>query len=69
MFRALSEAEIREFREKLCKGLDLAHKNMLKEKSLHNQKVVIYSDGKIKTLSARYLYRKLYGKKASSSKP
>ncbi|MBO6004277.1 MAG: hypothetical protein J6W73_01575 [Verrucomicrobia bacterium] len=69
MFRTLSEAEIREFREKLCQGLDLAHKKMLKEKSLHNQKVVIYDNGKIKTLSARYLYRKLYGKKTSSPKP
>ena len=62
----LSEAEAREFREKICRGLDLAYKNMLKEKSMRNQKVVVSSEGKIKILSARYLYRKLYGEKKKS---
>lgn len=66
MYKTLSETEAKELRERICRGLDLAYKNMLKEKSIRNQKVIISSEGKIKVLSARYLYRKLYGKKKKS---
>lgn len=56
----MSQEEINELRERICYGLQKAEENMLKEKALHNDTVVTMSNGKIRELSARYLYHKLY---------
>ncbi len=41
----MSDKEIKEFIEKLDAGLKLAEKQMLQEKALHNETVVVYSEG------------------------
>ncbi|MBR3577986.1 MAG: hypothetical protein IKN98_04310 [Bacteroidales bacterium] len=44
----MSEKEFKEFQDKLDKGLLLAEKQMLEEKALHGQSVVVMNDdGKI----------------------
>ncbi len=56
----MSEEEINELRSRICYGLKKAEEEMLREKALHNETIVTYSNGKIRELSARYVYRKLY---------
>jgi len=56
----MSQEEINDLRERICFGLQKAEENMLKEKALHNDTIVTMQDGKIREMSARYLYRKLY---------
>ena len=56
----MSQEEINELRERICWGLQKAEENMLKEKALHNDTVVTMTNGKIREMSARYLYRKLF---------
>lgn len=58
----MSEEEAKELRSKICYGLALSDWRMLKEKSSRNEKVVTRRGGKIAVLSARYLYRQIYGK-------
>ncbi len=57
----MSEAEVEELKNKIDLGLSIARQRMLKEKAIRNLKIVISQNGKIKEVSARYLYRKLYG--------
>ena len=56
----MSQEEINELRERICYGLKVAEENMLREKAIHNDTVVTMSRGKIREMSARYLYKKLY---------
>ncbi len=56
----MSQEEINDLRERICFGLQKAEENMLKEKALRNDTVVTMTNGKIREMSARYLYRKLY---------
>ncbi|MBP3849386.1 MAG: ribosome recycling factor [Prevotella sp.] len=37
----MSNKEIREFNEKLCRGLEIAEKRMLQEKALRGQDVIV----------------------------
>ncbi|MBQ4432695.1 MAG: hypothetical protein IJP65_01860 [Bacteroidales bacterium] len=49
----MSEKELQEFQDKLDKGLLLAEKQMLEEKALHGQSVVVMNDeGKIDHIPA-----------------
>ena len=57
----MSEEEVKDLRAKLNYGLALAEWDMLKEKALHGEKVVTLSRGKVSQVSARYLFKKLYG--------
>ena len=57
----MSEEEVKEFRNKLCYGLALSDWRMLKEKSSKGEKIVTKRGGKVAVVSARYLYRELYG--------
>lgn len=57
----MSEEEAKELRSKICYGLALSDWRMLKEKSSKGEQVVTRREGKIAILSARYLYRELYG--------
>lgn len=57
----MSEEEAKELRSKICYGLALSDWRMLKEKSTRNEEIVIRHGGKIAILSARYLYKELYG--------
>ncbi|MBO7576777.1 MAG: hypothetical protein J6T03_04830 [Bacteroidales bacterium] len=57
----MSEDEITQIRTHVDYGLARAEWCMLKEKALRNDKVVTLSQGKPCAVSARYLYRKLYG--------
>lgn len=59
----MSEEEAKELRSKICYGLALSDWRMLKEKSSRNEKIVTRRGGKIAVLSARYLYREMYGNK------
>lgn len=52
----MSEKEVLEFQDLLDKGLELAEKKMLQEKALHNECVVVSSDGKdIRRIPARQI--------------
>lgn len=55
----MSQDEIRELRERICFGLKQAEVNMLREKAMRGDTVVAVSNGHIKELSAKYLYRKI----------
>lgn len=57
----MSEEEVNELRSKICYGLALSDWKMLKEKSSRNEKIVTRHEGKVAILSAKYLYRELYG--------
>ena len=39
------------FRDKLLKGLDLAYERMIAEKRKNQQKIVVWKDGKIVTIT------------------
>jgi hypothetical protein len=50
----MSNKEIKEFSEKLKKGLEIAERRMLEEKALRNEDIVVSSDGKeIRYIPAR----------------
>ena len=54
LFKVMSNKEIQEFNEKLCKGLELAEKRMLQEKALRGQSVVVCdADNNIRKISAQ----------------
>ena len=55
----MSQEEINDLRERICFGLKMAEENMLREKALHGDTIVAISNGRIKEMSARYLYKKL----------
>lgn len=57
----MSEEEAKELRSKICYGLAISDWRMLKEKSARNEKVVTRRGGKIAVLSAKYLFREIYG--------
>lgn len=57
----MSEEETNIMRDKLCYGLQLAEWKMLREKAQQNGTIVTKTCGQVKEVSARYLYRKLYG--------
>ena len=57
----MSEEEAKELRSKICYGLALSDWRMLKDKSSRNEDIVTRREGKIAILSARSLYRELYG--------
>lgn len=57
----MSEEEAKELRSKICYGLALSDWRMLKEKSFRDEQVVTRHNGKVAILSARTLYRELYG--------
>lgn len=42
----MSDKEVKDFSEKLKKGLELAEKKMLEEKALRNEDIIVSSDGK-----------------------
>lgn len=54
----MSQDEINELRERICYGLKQAEMNMLREKAMCGDTVVVVSNGHIKEMSAKYLYRK-----------
>lgn len=41
----MSDKEVKEFSEKLEKGLELAERKMLEEKALRNEDIIVSSDG------------------------
>lgn len=52
----MSDKEIKEFIEKLDAGLKLAEKQMLQEKALHDETVVVYSEeGGIQHIPAKQI--------------
>ncbi len=65
----MSEEEAKELRSKICYGLALSDWRMLKEKSSRNEKVVTKRGGKIAVLSAKYLFREIYGNNKESFTP
>ena len=55
----MSNKEVKEFSEKLKRGLELAEKRMLQEKALRGEDLIVSSDGKtFKRLSAKELIAK-----------
>ena len=57
----MSEEEVKELRDRIDYGLALSEWDMLKDKAMRNEKVVTKSRGRICEVSARYLFKKLYG--------
>lgn len=52
----MSNKEIMDFHEKLKCGLEVAERRMLEEKALHNEDIIVSSDGKtIERIPARQL--------------
>lgn len=50
----MSDKEVKEFSEKLRKGLQIAEKRMLEEKALRGEDLIVSSDGKtIERIPAR----------------
>lgn len=43
----MSNKEIKEFNEKICRGLELAEKRMLQEKALRGQDVIVCGNDQI----------------------
>lgn len=45
ILKVMSDKEVKEFSEKLEKGLELAERKMLEEKALRNEDIIVSSDG------------------------
>lgn len=41
----MSDKEVREFSDKLRQGLEIAERKMLEEKALHDEDIIVSSDG------------------------
>jgi hypothetical protein len=51
----MTEEKIKELREKILKGLDLAYQRLLTSKQKEDGELVFYKDGEIVTVKARDL--------------
>lgn len=66
-YEVMSEDERKKLSEKLHFGLALAERRMLEEKAIRNECVIQgLPNGKIESVSARVILRKLYGEKTNS---
>ena len=45
ILKVMSDKEVKDFSEKLEKGLELAERKMLEEKALRNEDIIVSSDG------------------------
>lgn len=57
----MSEQEVNLLRDRICYGLQVAEWKMLKEKALRNDTIITKTHGEVKEVSARYMYKKIYG--------